>query len=133
MKKILAALLVTVAMTGTAIAEEKKYTVDVSAASTKVSTKSVAKVHVSPAKGYKMNLEYPTKVKLNAADGVTLEKTTLAKGDGKIDVKGVDFEIAYTPDRAGKTTITGEIKFAVCTENDCIPQVEKISINVDAK
>ena len=133
MKKILAALLVTTALIGTATAEEKKYSVTASAPETKVSQKSVATVHVSPASGYKINLDYPTKLTLNTADGITLEKTKLVKADGKVDAKGVDFSVNYTPARAGKGTITGELKFAVCSEKDCIPQVETISINVDAK
>ena len=72
MKKILAGLLVTVAMMGTAVAGAK-FKVNTSAASAKVSAPSSAQISVSPGDGYKMNLEYPTKVTLVAPTGITLE------------------------------------------------------------
>jgi hypothetical protein len=135
MKKILAAILVTVAMTGTAIAGSN-YKVNVSAPAAKVSTRSVAKITVEPTAGYKMNLEYPTKVTLTAPEGVTLEKAKITLKDAdaaKIDKASAQFDVAYTADKPGKKTITGEVKFAVCTENDCIPQSERLSFDIDVK
>jgi hypothetical protein len=133
MKKIVAALLVTLAMTGTALADSK-YNVSVDAPKTaKASTRTTAKVKVAPAGGYKMNLEYPTKLKLTAPEGVTLEKATLAKADGRVDTKSAEFDVAFTAETRGKKTFTGEFKFAVCTENDCIPQTEKVSFDVEVQ
>jgi hypothetical protein len=132
MKKILAALFVT-AMAGTAFAGSN-YNLSVKAPSAKVSAKSVASIIVEPTSGYKMNLEYPTKVTINAPDGVTLEKAKLtAKDAKKLDKASAEFDIAYTATQPGKKTFTGEIKFAVCTENNCDPKVEKLSFDVDVK
>src|SRR5688572_10369363 len=124
MKKILAAILVTVAMTGTAIAGSN-YKVNVSAPAAKVSTRSIATIKVEPTDGFKMNLEYPTKVTLTAPEGVTLEKAKITVKDKdalRIDKASAQFDVAYTADKPGKKTITGEVKFAVCTDDECVPK-----------
>ena len=41
--------------------------------------------------------------------------------------------MAFTASSVGKKTLTGELKYAVCTANECIPKTEKIVINVDVK
>lgn len=133
MKKIFAAILVTLAMTGTAIAGSN-YKLSLDAPKTaKVSTKSQAKVKVEPTEGYKMNLEFPTKLTLTAPDGVTLEKTKIAAGDVRIDKKAAEFDIVFTATSPGKKAFTGEVKFAVCTDKDCLPQVEKVAFEVEVK
>jgi hypothetical protein len=133
MKKILAGLLVTVAMMGTAVAGSH-YKLSVSAPSAKVSAKSSAKITVVPTDGFKMNLEYPTKVTLNAPAGVSLEKAKLTAKDAvQLDKSAAVFDVAFTASEPGKKTITGEMKFAVCTENSCDPQTQAISFDVDVK
>ncbi|MCK6587494.1 MAG: hypothetical protein HUU21_07400 [Polyangiaceae bacterium] len=133
MKKILAGLLVTVAMMGTAVAGST-YKFSVSAPEAKVSAKSSAKISVLPTDGFKINLEYPTKVTLNAPAGVSLEKTKLtAKDAAQLDKSGVVFDVAYTATERGKKTITGEMKFATCTETSCDPQTLPLSFEIDAK
>jgi len=135
MKKILAALLVTVAMTGTAIAGSN-YTLSVSPPSdARVAAQSTAKVKVSPDKtaGYKMNLEYPTKLTITPPEGVRLAKTKLVAADAKLDKDSLEFNVAFTAETTGRKAFTGELKFAVCTENDCKPQVETIAFTVDVK
>jgi hypothetical protein len=133
MKKILAGLLVTVAMIGTAAAASN-YKVNVSAAPAKVSAKGSATISVEPTDGFKMNLEYPTKVTLKAPDGVTLEKSKLsAKDASKLDKTGAVFNVAFTASEPGKKTVTGELRFAVCTDNECLPKTEAVSFVVDAQ
>lgn len=133
MKKILAGLLVTVAMMGTAAAASN-YKLSVSAAPAKVSAKGSAKISVEPTDGFKMNLEYPTKVTLKAPDGVSLEKAKLtAKDAAKLDKTGAVFDIAFTASEPGKKTVTGEVRFAVCTDDECVPKREAISFVVDAQ
>lgn len=133
MKKLAAALLVTLAMTGTAFADGK-FNLSVNAPkSAKASTRTTATVKVTPSSGYKMNLEYPTKLSVTAPDGVTLEKAKLTKADGRIDTKAVEFDVAFTSESRGKKSFTGELKFAVCTENDCVPQSTPIAFEVEVQ
>ena len=133
MKKTISAILAVLAISGTAFAGSN-YKLSVEAPSAKASVKSVAKITVVPTNGYKMNLEYPTKVSITAPEGVTLEKAKLAKADAaKLDKASAQFDVAFTSASAGKKTFTGEMKFAVCTEETCENKVEQLSFVVDVK
>lgn len=133
MKKAFSAILVVLAISGTAFAGSN-YKMSVSAPAAKTSVKSVAKIKVEPTDGYKMNLEYPTKVTINAPEGVTLEKAKQTKADAvKLDKGSAEFDVAFTAAAAGKKTFTGEMKFAVCTADTCDAKVEQISFTVDVK
>lgn len=135
MKKTITAILAVLAISGSAFAGSN-YELSVKAPAAKTSVKSVATIKVVPTNGYKMNLEYPTKVTLNAPEGVTLAKAKLTKADSdavKVDKGSVEFSVEYTAATAGKKTITGEAKFAVCTESECLNQVAPVSFAVDVK
>lgn len=60
-----------------------------------------------------------------------LDRSKLTMQDATLTEEVLKFEIGLTAATAGKTTITGELRGAVCTENDCIPFNEKLSIEVD--
>jgi hypothetical protein len=136
MKKTLtiAALFLT-AVTGTAFAADN-YALSINAPSAKASAKSTATIKIEPKGGYKMNLDYPTKLTLTAPDGVKIEKTKLTKADTdevKVDKSAAAFEVKFTAESKGKKSFTGEVKFAVCTENDCQNKVEKVAFDVEVK
>lgn len=133
MKKAFSAILVVLAISGSAFAGSN-YELSVKAPAAKASEKSVAKIKVVPTNGYKMNLEYPTKVTINAPEGVTLEKAKQSKSDAvKLDKGSAEFDVAFTAASAGKKTFTGEMKFAVCTDATCDNKVEQLSFTVDVK
>jgi hypothetical protein len=135
MKKALsiAALLLT-SLTGTALADSA-YSLAINAPSAKTSSKAVAKITVQPKGKFHINQEFPTKLTLEASNGVKLEKAKwTAKDAVKFENTTAEFEIAFTPESRGKKTFTGELKFAVCEgEESCIPKNEKISFTVDVK
>ncbi|HEX7840852.1 MAG TPA: hypothetical protein VF469_25415 [Kofleriaceae bacterium] len=101
----------------------------------------VAKVTVTPGKGYHVNTEYPIKLTLAPADGVTLAKTDFAecghdkaKGDADaLDEQNLAFAVKLTPSAGGSYTINGKFKFAVCDKDQCLPKKETIAITVAAK
>lgn len=128
----LAALLVTFA--GTAFAGDNQASLKYEGTAAKVGTKTVAAIVVEPVSGRKLNVDYPTKVRLTAPEGVTIEKAALAKTDAKaFSEKSAKFEIEYTVAAAGKKTITGELKTATCTTNDCVPVTIPVTLEVEAK
>jgi hypothetical protein len=101
----------------------------------------VAKVTVTPGKGYHVNTEYPIKLTLLPADGVKLAKTDFTagghdkvKGDADaLDEQGLAFAVKLTPAASGSYTINGKFKFAVCDRDQCLPKKETIAITVAAK
>lgn len=94
----------------------------------------VASVKVTPGKGYKVNEDYPTKLTLEATDGVSALKQTLGKSDAAaFDKHQLVFDVKLTPARAGDFTVRGKLSFAVCTDATCDPKSETIAINLRAK
>jgi hypothetical protein len=107
----------------------------------KAGSEAVAKITVTPGKGYKVNTEYPIKLKLTTTDGVALAKTDFAagghdkaKGDADaLDEKGLELSVKMTPSATGNYTINGKFKFAVCDHDQCLAKQENIAIAVAAK
>jgi hypothetical protein len=92
------------------------------------------RVRVTPGTGYKMNAEFPTKLTLEPPAGVTLDKTSLALADAeKFDDHQLAFAVKATAASAGSYTVSGKIKFAVCTDATCDPKKRNISFTVAAK
>ena len=135
MQKLLstALLLAVTATLGSAVAGDQ-YEVTVKSPRATAKTRAAAVVTVVPKGAFHVNLEYPIKLTINAPDGVTLEKQKQTKDDAKRFVKeGLDFEVGFVADGAGKKSFTGEVRFAVCTDTDCKPTSEKVAFDVDVK
>jgi hypothetical protein len=112
-------------------------------AGAKAGTETIAKIVVTASKTYKMNTEFPTKLTLENADGVTIAKAELkaggmdkAKGDAEVFDEGtMTFAVKLTPAKTGSYTINGTFKFAVCDKagSTCLPKKEPIAIQVAAQ
>ncbi len=111
----------------------ENFTVSVEAPPSKAGAAATAKVSVKPAAGFHFNKEFPTSLKLVAPEGVALTKENMTKADGKVEEAGASFDVVYTAKAAGKKTINGTLKFAVCTASTCDPRTAKVAINVDVK
>jgi hypothetical protein len=132
MTKIVATLLISLAMTGTALADVKSNLSILAPGQAPLNTRKTAQVKVSPVGPYKMNTEYPLKLTLTAPAGVTLEKAVLtAKDASKFDDTTASFDVAFTATSRGKKAFTGQYKFAVCTETDCFPQSKTVTFDID--
>lgn len=120
--------------------DEGKLAID-APADAKAGAEATAKITVTPATGYHVNTEFPTKLTLTAPDGVTLSKTEWKMGGPSKDKGDADvFEeqqlllgIKLTAAKSGSYTINGTFKFAVCDKDSCRPKKETIAIQVAAK
>lgn len=110
-------------------------------ADAKPGAEAVAKIIVTPGKGYHVNTEYPTKLTLESPTGVTLAKAEFtagghgkAKGDADaFDENSLVFAVKLTPAASGSHTVNGKFKFAVCDADQCLAKKETIAITVAAK
>ena len=112
-------------------------------AGAKAGSETIAKIVVTPGSAYKMNTEFPTKLTLENADGVTLAKAELkaggqdkAKGDAEVfEESNMTFAVKLTPAKSGSYTINGSFKFAVCDKagSTCLAKKEPIAIQVAAQ
>lgn len=106
-------------------------TVDAPAALAKGGSGTV-RVKVLPKKGWKMNKEFPTKLKVAAPEGVTVSKAKQTVKDAeRFEDKGATFAVQFTADSAGKKSFTADFKFAVCTDATCDPKRQKLAWVVD--
>ena len=123
--------------------EEGKLAIE-APADVKAGAEVTAKVMVVANPSYKVNVEFPTKLVLDAPPaGVTIAKQELkaggaskAKGDADVfDDKQLAFVVKLTPAQSGTYTINGSFKFAVCDRagTQCLPKKEPIAIQVAAK
>jgi len=134
MKKALAAIAAFLVVISTASAGGQ-YKLEVKApASVKKGERSAAQLHVEGANGFHINTEFPAKLTVSAPSGVTVEKPSQTKEDAvKLKQEGADFTIAFTSSDAGKKDFTGELRFAVCSDNICTTSSETIAFSVDVK
>jgi len=119
--------------------QEGKLAIDVPA-DAKPGAETTAKVTVTPGTGYHVNVEYPTKLTFEPADGVKVAKAELDAGGSKkqgdaetLDEKQLVFAVKLTPTSSGTFTVKGNFKFAVCDKDQCLPKREAIAIQVAAK
>jgi hypothetical protein len=112
-------------------------------AGAKAGAETIAKIVVTPADKYKVNTEFPTRLTLENADGVTIAKAELraggqdkAKGDAEVfEESKLTFAVKLTPAKSGSFTINGSFKFAVCDRagSTCLAKKEPIAIQVAAQ
>lgn len=86
------------------------------------------RVKVTPRNGWKMNHEFPTKLRVTAPDGITVAKAEQAKGDAeRFDDAGATFAVQFTAQSAGEKSFQAKLKFAVCTEATCTPKSQELA------
>lgn len=115
-------------------APDASYVLKVDSPAAKKGEKTVAHVHITPGAGYHVNKDYPTTLSLTAPAGVTLDKVKqTAKDAAKLVETEAQFDVAYTAAKPGKQTVTGELKFAVCSANTCDPKKSPVSFQIDVR
>jgi hypothetical protein len=82
---------------------------------------------------YKVNDEYPYKFKLKEAAGVKFPAPVVGKDLAKLEKQKVTMPVAFTPEAAGKCTLSGQLAFSVCTDDKCLIEKRDVSLVVDVK
>lgn len=82
---------------------------------------------------YHVNQDYPIKVDLKAASGVSLPKPSLGKPDAaEFGEKIARFDLPFTA-TVGAHEVSADVDFAVCTPETCVPDQRKLTISVAVK
>jgi len=119
-------------------ADEGTMTIDKAAG--KVGTELTSNITVTPSNDFHVNVDFPTKITLEAPDGVKLMKAELtaggsskAQGDASaFSEKSMAFAVKATAEKPGSYEIKGTFKFAVCKVDQCFPKKQAITITVAA-
>ena len=133
MRKLMIAVAM-LAMAGVAHADEaKKYEIKIAPASAKAGARSAARFEIDAVPGSHVSDEAPLKISLQA-QGLKLEKDKLTTAD-IVAGKGSSpkFEIPFTAEKAGQTSIEGKAIFIVCTKELCEREQDTLHIPVTVK
>lgn len=118
---------------GALASASKPYTVSVARISAQKGQPATARVVITPARGWHLNKDFPTSLKLRPPAGVSANKTDLNKSDAVLDESEGRFEVVLTSTEAGKKRVPGDLRFAVCTETSCDPQRSEVTIEMDVR
>jgi hypothetical protein len=113
----------------------KGYTVEVTAPDGAVNAEHAARVTLLPTKGYHVNKEFPTSLKVTVPAGVSCANAEQT-GDAatKLEEAEALFDVKCTATDAGEKKFEAKFSFAVCEgEKACYPYTEKLAWNVPIK
>lgn len=109
----------------------KNYVVKITPGEAQAGQPAKSVIEVTPTTGYKMNLDFPSRLALDTPAGATLGKTELGQEDVEITEAALRFTVDYTPEEAGKLDLAGAADFSVCNENACkLVRDEKVAWQV---
>jgi len=102
---------------------------------TAVGKHGVFNLKIVPAKGYKVNKEYPTKfIFKSTPTTIDLDKKVYKKGDTKVGDKGtLTVAMGGKGKAAGTETIKAEAKFSICNATTCLLEKATVSVSVAVK
>jgi hypothetical protein len=113
---------------------DPSYNVDIAPMTATAGAEASSTITVHPGKGYKVNLEYPVKLTLDAVADVSFAKSVMEKPDAStFDLKSLVFAAKATAAKPGTYSLKGTLKFAVCTESTCDPKKVPVVIALNAK
>ena len=99
---------------------------EIAASEGKVGQELAAEVKVLPVGEYKINLEYPHKLKVSGPAAATPKEAALAAKDAKVSKAALLFKPAFKLSSAGEHAFKGKLRFSVCTEKQCEIKAEKV-------
>lgn len=113
---------------------QKNYLVRITPGEAAAGQPAQSLIEITPTPGYKMNLEFPSRLDLDPPQGAALQKTELGRDDLEITEQALRFTVAYTPEQAGQLDLAGAADFSVCNENACkLIRDEKVAWEVAVK
>lgn len=88
-------------------------------------------VQIKPRGEYHINEDFPYSVHVQPPQGVDVPKTDLETEDAEtFNRKKAEFAVPFTAAKAGTHRIEAKVDFAVCTEENCIPEQRTLALNV---
>ncbi len=86
-------------------------------------------LHLEPRGEYHVNQDYPIEITLSADAETALAKAKLERADAaEFGDKGAKFDLPFTPKAAGERKLDANVKFAVCTESNCVPDERNLTL-----
>ncbi len=78
-----------------------------------------ALLKVTPGAGFKMNKEFPVKLKLKPGTDWKVAKEELKVADVKLNESALEFPLSLTPNVSGRVKLEALADFSVCNDQSC--------------
>lgn len=79
---------------------------------------------------FHINQEYPFEATLTAGSDVTMPKVKLEKADAaEFAEKKARFDVPFTPKMPGEQKVSAHVRFAVCTDENCVPDERDLALS----
>lgn len=86
-------------------------------------------LQLEPRGKFHINQEYPVEIAVSGTADTTFPKATLAKADAaEFGEKKARFEVPFTAKSAGDHKLLANVKFAVCTDENCVPDERNLAL-----
>ncbi len=76
-------------------------------------------IEITPTAGYKMNQDFPSRLRIDVNQSAVVSKNDLRGPDVKVSEEKLRFDVAFTPKKNGSLPMSGVADFSVCNENTC--------------
>jgi hypothetical protein len=91
-------------------------------------------LHLEPRGVFHINQEYPIEISLTGDGETTFPKASLARPDAaEFGDKKARFDVPFTAKAAGDHKLLANVKFAVCTAENCVPDERDLALAVAVK
>jgi len=91
-------------------------------------------LHLEPRGVFHINQEYPIEISLRADGDMSFPKPNLARADAaQFDDNKARFDVPFTAKAAGDHKLLANVKFAVCTAENCVPDERDLALAVAVK
>ena len=91
-------------------------------------------LHLEPRGVFHINQEYPIEIALTGDAETSFPKASLARADAaQFDDKKARFDVPFTAKAAGDHKLIANVKFAVCTAENCVPDERDLALAVAVK
>jgi hypothetical protein len=91
-------------------------------------------VKLEPHGHFHVNQEYPIEIALKGDADTNFPKASLTRADAaQFDEKSARFDVPFTAQAAGDHKLLANIKFAVCTAENCVPDERDLALAVAVK
>jgi hypothetical protein len=91
-------------------------------------------LHLEPHGAFHINQEYPVEISLSGDADTSFPKATLARADAaEFGEKSARFDVPFSAKAAGDHKLLANVKFAVCTAENCVPDERNLSLALAVK
>jgi hypothetical protein len=86
-------------------------------------------LQIEPRGKFHINQEYPVEIALSGTADTSFPKATLMRPDAaEFGEKKARFEVPFTAKTTGDHKLLANVKFAVCTDENCVPDERNLAL-----